>query len=101
MIDSILKAAKKVKDEASEMCSNLSKKVETKKEIPNYKSLNGKEFLVALPLYKSSTGTVFADDKKEKTYPARAMDRQAYIEKDCLVKVVHAGKSVLFVEEVN
>ena len=101
MIDSILKAAKKVKDEATEMCSNLSQKMETKDEIENYKSLAGKEFVVALPLYKTSAGSVYADDKKEKTYPARAMDRVSHIEKDSLVRVIHAGRSMLFVEEVN
>lgn len=101
MIDSFFKAAKKVKEEADEFYDNFSKKVETKNEIDNYKSLKGKEFVVALPIYKSSPGKIFRDEKKEQTYPARAMDRKSHIEKDQVVKVVHAGRSMLFVEEVS
>ena len=63
MIDSILKAANKIKEEASELCDNVTKKLDSRKEIGNYKDLNGKEFEVAVPIYKASAGAVFADEE--------------------------------------
>ena len=99
MLESIYKAAKKVKEEAEDFYENLSKKIDTRKEIEGYKALTGKEFEVAVPIYKASAGAIFADDGKENKYPARAMDRESYYEIGTRVKVVHAGKYMLFVEE--
>ena len=98
MLDSILKAASKLKEEADELYDNVSKKLDTRKKIDNHKDLIGKEFEVAVPIYKASAGAVFADHKKGEKYPARAMDRESHYEAGTLVKVVHAGKSMLFVE---
>lgn len=101
MIDSILKAANKIKEEASEICDNVTKKLDTRKEIDNYKGLKNKEFEVAVPIYKASAGAVFSDEEKHDKYPARAMDRESHYEVGTIVKVVHAGKSMLFVEEAK
>lgn len=99
MLESIFKAGKKLKEEAEDFYENLSKRIDTRKEIDDYKSLNGREFEVAVPIYKTSAGAVFSDEDKEMKYPARAMDRESYYEMGTRVKVVHAGKHMLFVEE--
>ncbi len=101
MIENIFKNAIKVKNEVSDFCDKMVKKLDTRQVIENHKATIGKTFEVAVPIYKNTPGEVFADESRELKLPARAMDREAHYELGSKVRVVHAGPAMLFVEDAK
>ncbi len=99
MLSDLLKTAIKVKDDVTKLCDDVVKKLDRRTEIENHKEKIGKDFEVAVPIYKNTPGEVYSDEDREMKYPARAMNREAHFERGAIVRVVHAGPAMLFVEE--